>query len=430
MKYFYIERIINQKIQFVNKEYKDSKKYWKIKENDSLEKIKIIENNLNDTLIEYKNIEKKLNFQKKNNTSIEELKNLLNEKEKDINLILQEKNKNIEKYRKQILELQNKNQILEVKSNNKSNNNFILDTQKKIEETFSQIKTKLKETGEEEKYINIFLKEINSLIENENEEKKPNFIPHNDNITPTKKKKNIYKSQSKTSLFPKFFEDSLINKENEIDNFNIYSTIPLSPRNNTNNYLLSPRSNKLEFNTIKQEKMSNKELIQKISYLYIPCDCFIQLVDENVQIEFNPLKDYDKKIENLNFNKAIIQLNKSNKTLEITQIQKEPLEININLLEKTVVIGSMKKILNVIQLYKNNYKSNIQLILSDKNLSEQIPNDDIIKCVYNKYYLFSVILSIKKKLNLIFLTYKTFKNWLNGMAFIIKNKNQLLSIYK
>ena len=176
--------------------------------------------------------------------------------------------------------------------------------------------------------------------------------------------------------------------------------------------------------------MSNKELIQKISYLYIPCDCFIQLVDENVQIEFNPLKDYDKKIENLNFNKAIIQLNKSNKTLEITQIQKEPLEININLLEKTVVIGSMKKILNVIQLYKNNYKSNIQLILSDKNLSDQIPNDDIIKCVYNKYYLFSVILSIKKKLNLIFLTYKTFKNWLNGMAFIIKNKNQLLSIYK
>ena len=428
VKYFYIERIINQKIQFVNKEYKDSKKYWKIKENDSLEKIKIIENNLNDTLIEYKNIEKKLNFQKKNNTSIEELKSLLNEKEKDINLILQEKNKNIEKYRKQILELQNKNQILEVKSNNKSNNNFILDTQKKIEDTFSQIKTKLKETGEEEKYINIFLKEINSLIENE--EKNPNFIPHNDNITPTKKKKNIYKSQSKTSLFPKFFEDSLINKENEIDNFNIYSTIPLSPRNNTNNYLLSPRSNKLEFNTIKQEKMSNKELIQKISYLYIPCDCFIQLVDENVQIEFNPLKDYDKKLENLNFNKAIIQLNKSNKTLEITQIQKEPLEININLLEKTVVIGSMKKILNVIQLYKNNYKSNIQLILSDKNLSDQIPNDDIIKCVYNKYYLFSVILSIKKKLNLIFLTYKTFKNWLNGMAFIIKNKNQLLSIYK
>ena len=430
VKYFYIERIINQKIQFVNKEYKDSKKYWKIKENDSLEKIKIIENNLNDTLIEYKNIEKKLNFQKKNNISIEELKSLLNEKEKDINLILQEKNKNIEKYRKQILELQNKNQILEVKSNNKSNNNFILDTQKKIEDTFSQIKTKLKETGEEEKYINIFLKEINSLIENENREKNPNYIPHNDNITPTKKKKNIYKSQSKTSLFPKFFEDSLINKENEIDNFNIYSTIPLSPRNNANNYLLSPRSNKLEFNTIKQEKMSNKELIQKISYLYIPCDCFIQLVDENVQIEFNPLKDYDKKIENLNFNKAIIQLNKSNKTLEITQIQKEPLEININLLEKTVVIGSMKKILNVIQLYKNNYKSNIQLILSDKNLSEQIPNDDIIKCVYNKYYLFSVILSIKKKLNLIFLTYKTFKNWLNGMAFIIKNKNQLLSIYK
>ena len=261
-------------------------------------------------------------------------------------------------------------------------------------------------------------------------EKNPNYIPHNDNITPTKKKKNIYKSQSKTSLFPKFFEDSLINKENEIDNFNIYSTIPLSPRNNANNYLLSPRSNKLEFNTIKQEKMSNKELIQKISYLYIPCDCFIQLVDENVQIEFNPLKDYDKKIENLNFNKAIIQLNKSNKTLEITQIQKEPIEININLLEKTVVIGCMKKVLNVIQLYKNNYKSNIQLILSDKNLSEQIPNDDIIKCVYNKYYLFSVILSIKKKLNLIFLTYKTFKNWLNGMALIIKNKYQLLSIYK
>ena len=157
-----------------------------------------------------------------------------------------------------------------------------------------------------------------------------------------------------------------------------------------------PENNKIHFNTIKNEKLSNKELIQKVSYLYIPCDCFIQLVDENTQIDFNPLKDYDKKLETLNFNKSVIQLNKSNKTLEITQIQKEPIEININLLEKTVVIGCMKKVLNVIQLFKSEYQSNIQLILSDKNLSKQIPNDDIIKCVYNKYYLFSIILSMEK----------------------------------
>ena len=432
VKYFYLERIVNEKILFVNQEYKDSKKFWKIKENDSLEKIQIIEKNLNDTLIEFKNIESKLNIQKQNNNSIEELKDLLKEKEKEMNLILQEKNNNIEKFRKQITELQNKNQILDVKLKIKQNNNInIQETQNKIEEKFSQIKTKLKESGDEkEKIINIYLQEINDLLDNDNQEKKKNYISKTENITPIKNSELISKSHSKTSIFPKNFEDSFNNKENEFDKVNKCSTIPYNTKINIKNNLLFPENNKIHFNTIKQEKLSNKELIQKVSYLYIPCDCFIQLVDENTQIDFNPLKDYDKKLETLNFNKSVIQLNKSNKTLEITQIQKEPIEININLLEKTVVIGCMKKVLNVIQLFKSEYQSNIQLILSDKNLSKQIPNDDIIKCVYNKYYLFSIILSIRKKINLIFLTYKTFKNWLNGMALIIKNKYQLLSIYK
>ena len=174
VKYFYLERIVNEKILFVNQEYKDSKKFWKIKENDSLEKIQIIEKNLNDTLIEFKNIESKLNIQKQNNNSIEELKDLLKEKEKEMILILQEKNNNIEKFRKQITELQNKNQILDVKLKIKQNNNInIQETQNKIEEKFSQIKTKLKESGDEkEKIINIYLKEINDLLDNDNQEKK------------------------------------------------------------------------------------------------------------------------------------------------------------------------------------------------------------------------------------------------------------------
>ncbi len=432
VKYFYLERIVNERIHFVNQEYKDSKKFWKIKENDSLERIKLIEKNLKDTLIEFRNIESKINLQKQNNNSIEELKDLLKEKEKEMILILQEKNNNIEKFRKQITELQNKNQILDVKLNTKQNKNInIQETQNKIEEKFSQIKKQLKESGDEkEKIINIYLKEINDFLDNDNKEKNKKYSSKTENITPIKNNELIYKSHSKTSILPKNFEDSFTNKENELDKVNIFSTIPYNSKNNIKNNLLSPENNTIHFNTIKQEKLSNKELIQKVSYLYIPCDCFIQLVDEHTQIDFNPLKDYDNKLENLNFNKSVIQLNKSNKTLDITQIQKEPIEININLLEKTVVIGCMKKVLNVIQLYKTEYQNNIQLILSDKNLCKQIPNDDIIKCIYNKYYLFSIILSIGKKINLIFLTYKTFKNWLNGMALIIKNKYQLLSIYK
>ena len=433
VKYFYLERIVNEKIHFVNQEYKDSKKFWKIKENDSLEKIKIIEKNLKDTLIDFRNIESKLNLQKQNNNnSIEELNDFLKKKEKEMSLILQAKNNNIEKFRKQMTELQNKNQILDIKLSIKQNKNInIQETQNKIEEKFVQIKKQLKESGDEkEKIINIYLQEINHLLDNENKENNKKYNSKTENITPVKNSELIYKSHSKASILPKNFEYLFINKENELDKVNRFSTIPYNSKNNIQNNLLSPENNKIYFNTIMQEKLSNKELIQKVSYLYIPCDCYIELVDENTQIDFNPLKDYDKKLENLNFNKSIIQLNKSNKTLEITQIQKEPIEININLLEKTVVIGCMKKVLNIMQLYKSVYQSNIQLILSDKNLCKQIPNDDIIKCVYNKYYLFSIILSIGKKINLIFLTYKTFKNWLNGMALIIKNKYQLLSIYK
>lgn len=68
----------------------------------------------------------------------------------------------------------------------------------------------------------------------------------------------------------------------------------------------------------------------------------------------------------------------------------------------------MKKIIHYMKKY-NKDKNNIELILMKEN---EINSDDLIKCIYNKYFCLSIDLENDKTLNIIFLTYENFKVWL------------------
>ena len=58
-------------------------------------------------------------------------------------------------------------------------------------------------------------------------------------------------------------------------------------------------------------------------------------------------------------------------------------------------------------------------------------NDEFIeKCALNTLFNFSILINEGRRIEIIFCNYEDFKLWINGFAFIIKNKNQILQMNK
>ena len=51
--------------------------------------------------------------------------------------------------------------------------------------------------------------------------------------------------------------------------------------------------------------------------------------------------------------------------------------------------------------------------------------EEIEKCINNKNYNFLIALKGKVIIELIICSYEEFKMWINGLAFLIKNKNEI-----
>ena len=52
----------------------------------------------------------------------------------------------------------------------------------------------------------------------------------------------------------------------------------------------------------------------------------------------------------------------------------------------------------------------------------------IEKCALNKFYNFSLLINEGKRIEIVLCSYEDFKLWINGFAFIIKNKKQIMKI--
>ena len=78
---------------------------------------------------------------------------------------------------------------------------------------------------------------------------------------------------------------------------------------------------------------------------------------------------------------------------------------------------------------ENNKKKIIDYFLEEfvnkeKNNYPKLSREDLKKCALNNYYDFSIIINGGKRIEFIMASYNDFKTWINGLAFIIKNKNK------
>lgn len=105
---------------------------------------------------------------------------------------------------------------------------------------------------------------------------------------------------------------------------------------------------------------------------------------------------------------------------------KKNLEIKLDEIENTVINSNIKKIIEIYRNYnKNKFKNNFSFedfVNNEKNKFNDMSKEDIIKSALNQNFNFSLITKNEKRLEFIIRSYEEFKVWINGLAFIIKNK--------
>ena len=440
IKLFFFDESIANKLSFINDDYKKRKIDLKSRLSSLKGKIDLIESKKEEEESNGKEIQKHIDSVNRYQSEIELMKEKINDKEKEIQSVVSERERNIESYTKEIKDLEEINKILELKYDSQKIEKEVGEIKSKIEGLFQEIKKIIKENDtKNDDILNMFINEINMTLPPSRNVNQSNIIAQEIHTTSSHNNSNLFDTtsdqESNLSLISKF-NKTTIQSTKPISNLSTIAVTsgntipPLRLNLNTEEKDYSNTANNLR--TIEPNKPSVNDLVSRLYPLYEQTECYIQLINSNVnQKDFNPLIESDIIPEEKKFTKGAIRLSKDYQTILITQQGKEDLNVNINLIEKTIVNGAMKTIINIIQLYKKKYNGDIKKLLSDTEFIEKeikMSKDCLLKCVYPKYYYFSILLTVNKKINILFLTFKSFKLWLNGMACIIKNKKSLLFI--
>ena len=184
-----------------------------------------------------------------------------------------------------------------------------------------------------------------------------------------------------------------------------------------------------------KEEPEYLQLFLKINILTKIIFCYFRKIKKNKYIKYNPLN----KISNdhlskppYNFMSSSISLNKSYNSIRVAFATKlEPIDINIKDIEYTIVTNSLKTIIEIYRDYKKyNKKENDK----DKFIQKEIEKysnlnyDYINKCINNNKFNFIMFAEGNLQYEFLFCSYEDFKMWINGIAFIIKNRNKILEI--
>jgi hypothetical protein len=203
------------------------------------------------------------------------------------------------------------------------------------------------------------------------------------------------------------------------------------------------KNNNRQIENLKNENssiISKKEpeylqLFLKINILTKIIFCYFRKIKKSKYIKYNPLN----KISNdhlskppYNFMSSSISLNKSYNSIRVAFATKlEPIDINIKDIEYTIVTNSLKTIIEIYRDYKKyNKKENDK----DKFIQKEIEKysnlnyDYINKCINNNKFNFIMFAEGNLQYEFLFCSYEDFKMWINGIAFIIKNRNKILEI--
>ena len=287
-----------------------------------------------------------------------------------------------------------------------------------------------------------------------------NSKKRNSNIALNKNNKmnklNIINSQKVTNFIDNYAKNLLNAFENKknYNSINLSRSINSIKNNKTNKSFNYNNKNKekiyniFNFNTTDSKIQHTNQIInnypqeisQKLNPLLNITFCYIRKIETKIYHKYNPIQT----IKNSNpdsltkspyfFTKATISLNKSYKTLRIVLTSKlDPIDINIKEIKYTTIRTKVKIISEIYRDYKKfvkNGNENFQKDLFIKKEMEKynLSYDYVSKCIENNKFNLMLYLENGKMVELLFYSYEEFKNWINGFAFIIKNKDRLLEI--
>ena len=150
------------------------------------------------------------------------------------------------------------------------------------------------------------------------------------------------------------------------------------------------------------------EILCNFPFNFIPGKIFLELNKKDININLSPINN-DSNNENEN-------------NINI---------INILDIENTIVSSKLKLIIEChrdFRKYKESskFKSIEDFIEKEMSKNKGLTKEEIEKSAKNKN--FNVLIAIKGGiiLELIICSYEEFKTWINGLAFLIKNKNEII----
>ena len=239
------------------------------------------------------------------------------------------------------------------------------------------------------------------------------------------------KPKSKKIYFRNKNKNTNTNKKTEI----IYYENNKENTNLNPNYKDYKRSGNKSKSSISKISLKEEYYISKLKSLTKMTLCYYREINKNSK-GYNPLKVSDLSYSDLieypyNFIKSTITLNKSYNSIKIIPSNKiDSIDININQILNTIVSSEIKIIIDIYREFnkKKEQFSKEEFIKNVKSkYNNNLSNEEIEKCIENKNFNFFLSVSKEKRYEFIICSYNDFKLWINGLAFIIKNKKEILN---
>ena len=475
LKFFILEKIIENYIEFLDKNYKTTKKHL----NKLLKEIDFNINKINTNNQGYES-ESNSNLLQNNNKILFNLAPEIREY-----LLLSEKSIRLQNNKKD-LEEDLEEKIINYKMLKEENNNIVFDLEIKIKNFKYQIEQLNNQFNKEKHKLNKEIKNLfNSISEKFKMIKTQLFIykiKHGDNldlydklvkhINNTLKNPNInltindtfnssilqtpissYKNNISNRFLNKniLFNLDSLSSHNSIFSFKHLNNNSMNILLNSyslpiyNNYMKSRNSfslknkNKIKLNLENNSLSSNNIMInknknnfnKKFSLLCEGTFCYFRLFNVN-NLKFNPLINNvsDKDFYKFQFIKGEIKLY-NNELQFIEENNKIFKIINISNIHSNLVNNNIKYLIKIYQCYKNEIKNkknvNFDNFINNKKFKD-IPfnKNDIIKAAQNNLFNFIIVYNENNELNkieVLFNNYKDIKLWLNNLNYLKKNKD-------
>jgi len=265
------------------------------------------------------------------------------------------------------------------------------------------------------------------------EKKKANSRLKNNFEIFNKNEFNINNFLSKKDENSKTFSHSFFRKQNKTKEIKTETEKKLTKTKTSNGILnMNLFKNKIPKGNLNNNKLNKLLPLTKITFCY-----FREInTEKNSTKKYNPLDNISSRElcqYPYNFIKSTISLNKNYKKIKIVpSTQLEPIDFEISSIENTVVNTGIKAIIDIYRNYfrwkLSNEKNLDEFIFEQINKYNNLSKEDVEKCFNNKNFNFSLILKNNKRFEFIICSYDEFKMWINGMAFIIKNKDYIYKI--